>query len=224
MIYREELIYDIGAFDGQDTLYYLYKGYDVLFVEADPQLYNELTIMFNKEIHQGKVIPINKALDSTMGIKNFYLNKGTKEWNSLNPALGHRRQDGGDRIEVETVTITDLFSEFGVPYYMKMDIEGMEFDCLRNMDKDSIPQFISVEFSNPNLLPLLYDKGYRKFQLVKQENHPPDGDFKFKSYPCPSGKLPYLLPRDKWMEGNKIIDTYNLLIKDGGWYDLHATL
>ena len=36
----EELIYDIGFHKGEDTLFYLLKGYNVVAVDADIELLN----------------------------------------------------------------------------------------------------------------------------------------------------------------------------------------
>ena len=37
----ENLIFDIGFHKGEDTLFYLLKGYRVIAVDADPNLINE---------------------------------------------------------------------------------------------------------------------------------------------------------------------------------------
>ena len=37
----ENLIFDIGFHKGEDTLFYLLKGYRVIAVDADPDLINE---------------------------------------------------------------------------------------------------------------------------------------------------------------------------------------
>jgi len=34
--YCDNLVYDVGMHTGQDTAYYLFKGYDVVAIEANP--------------------------------------------------------------------------------------------------------------------------------------------------------------------------------------------
>ena len=42
----ENLIFDIGFHKGEDTLFYLLKGYRVIAVDADPNLINEWQNIF----------------------------------------------------------------------------------------------------------------------------------------------------------------------------------
>jgi len=39
-----DLIYDIGLHDGDDTAYYLHKGYRVIAVDADPTMVEGMTV------------------------------------------------------------------------------------------------------------------------------------------------------------------------------------
>jgi hypothetical protein len=43
------LIYDVGMFNGDDTAYYLEKGFHVVGIEANPRLITQLTQRFSAE-------------------------------------------------------------------------------------------------------------------------------------------------------------------------------
>lgn len=51
---HDDLIYDVGLHRGEDTDYYLQKGFRVVAVEANPQLVDECTARFAREIADGK--------------------------------------------------------------------------------------------------------------------------------------------------------------------------
>jgi len=59
----KKLIFDIGMFDGDDTRYYLNKGYKVLAVEANTVLVKRAKeILFNEHINNGDLTILNFAL------------------------------------------------------------------------------------------------------------------------------------------------------------------
>jgi len=223
VIYRMDLIYDIGVFDGLDTDYYLHKGYSVLCVEADPQLCRKLSDKYARQIAAGRVILVNRALSVDDLPKTLYVNNGLGEWSSLIESTGSR-MSGSTPVGVECCTLDGLFQRYGVPYYLKIDIEAMECACLKVMNTELLPEFISIEFSQTESLDVLYDKGYRTFQLVQQQDHPADGDWIFSTYPCPTGRLSHLLPADRWKDRNAVRAEYERINREGIWFDLHAAL
>ena len=73
-----------------------------------------------------------------------------------------------------------ILSEFGIPVYMKIDIEGKEFDCLEALKNMPTPKFISVEDKRldpatgiPPVLEMLNSLGYKYFNLVSQSDFRP---------------------------------------------------
>src|SRR5579864_8439112 len=57
-----KLIFDVGANDGGDTAYYLWLGYIVVAIEADPSLAEGLRTRFAEEMEDGRVIVVNVAV------------------------------------------------------------------------------------------------------------------------------------------------------------------
>ena len=87
----EELIYDIGFHKGEDTLFYLLKGYNVVAVDADIELIEEGKSSFKEYIDNGRLILLNYAItnESDKDI-NFFISQNTL-WNSTNGAVAYRQ-------------------------------------------------------------------------------------------------------------------------------------
>jgi len=56
-----KLIYDVGMHKGEDTDFYLKKGFDVVGIEADPTLVVGLRERFAKELDSGRTYRSNRA-------------------------------------------------------------------------------------------------------------------------------------------------------------------
>ena len=117
----KKLIYDIGMFDGADTRYYLNKGYKVLAVEANTVLVKRAKeILFNEHINNGDLTILNFALtDGTK--KNVSLTISATE-PGASMILDDEYYNYGS-ITVQAISIQELFNKYGVPYYLKLDIE-----------------------------------------------------------------------------------------------------
>jgi len=54
---QHKLIYDVGAHKGEDTEFYLKKGFSVVAIEANPALCLGLTKRFEEFINSGRLEP-----------------------------------------------------------------------------------------------------------------------------------------------------------------------
>ena len=80
-----------------------------------------------------------------------------------------------DLIQVPSVRMDSLLSEYGIPHYMKVDIEGFDHLCLSALASQvDQPRYVSVEshawsYSETlKLLTLLSAAGYNRFKIVSQ--------------------------------------------------------
>ncbi len=165
------LIFDIGFYDGSDSRYYLDKGFRVVAVEADPRAVVTGRRDFAKDIEAGRLTLVPKAIWKTAGdVIPFYLNPGeNSSWHSVYRWSAER--DDADSIveQVETVTVPMLFEMYGVPRYLKCDIEDADEIVVEQIGEDSrLPAFVSTEFFEPSVIDGLRDAGYNRFQLVNQ--------------------------------------------------------
>ena len=162
-----KLIFDLGLFDGSDTAFYLRKGFRVVAVEAQPDLCLGARKRFAREISDGQLVVIERAIWMTDGDRvPFYIRSG---WSSVIRASAERDGGSSEQIEVLTTTMDRLFEEFGVPYYLKADVEAAEHLVIDAIDRQSEkPAFVSVEDPTGGLAPRLHQTGYDQFQMINQ--------------------------------------------------------
>lgn len=163
------LAYDVGVYDGADTAHYLSLGYRVVGIEASPDLCAELQKRFATEISVGQYTLLNVAIGESEGILPFWLSENP-QWNSFDRAAATRDGKKATQISVPTRTIASVFDEYGSPDFLKVDIEGYDFICLRGMG-DHRPRYVSFEADKQGCDEMLLElagRGYTKFRLVQQ--------------------------------------------------------
>jgi FkbM family methyltransferase len=172
------LIYDVGAHKGEDTAYYLRKGFRVVAVEADPILAGGLREKFSADIESGQLAVVEAAVAETPGEVEFFHNEQSSVWGTIHREWAERNEQMGapsSRVKVQAVRFEDLLAKYGVPYYLKVDIEGADMLCVSALTstKDR-PKFVSVESSKVSWAALLREfdvlesLGYKRFQVINQ--------------------------------------------------------
>lgn len=166
-----DLIYDVGMHNGDDTAYYLSKGYRVLAIEANPILVAAAEDRFSAEIEEGRVEIISAAIARRRERAKFWVNCTNSVQSSFSREMALRWGGEVQVIDVECVPFTEILQKHGVPYYMKIDIEGADSDCLAALSPDDLPVYVSAEAHS--LMPLcqLASLGYTDFKCVYQRDH-----------------------------------------------------
>ncbi|HVF72678.1 MAG TPA: FkbM family methyltransferase [Chthoniobacterales bacterium] len=168
-----DLVYDIGMNNGDDTAYYLYRGFRVLAVEADPVLVEKARVRFAREIGEGRLIIKNAGIAEQEGELPFWICEMHSEWSSFHRSIASRENSGHYSIDVPCIRFRSLIQEHGIPYYLKIDIEGNDHLCLRDLTPGTAPIHVSVEASDIGLLDQLRDLGYGRFQCISQFHYLP---------------------------------------------------
>ena len=168
---RDDLIFDIGFYDGSDTAYYLWRGFNVVAVEANPVLAARGAEYFNEFVASGRLFIVNAAVCDRKGTLPFFVNRVRPEWSSTQEKAASRGL-GAERIEVMAITPSVLFAAFGVPHYLKIDIEGEDLCVVESLLKiDHRPQYVSFEVG-PRVALAALEKldlaGYSRFNIVDQ--------------------------------------------------------
>jgi FkbM family methyltransferase len=174
-----DLIYDVGLFDGEDTAFYLFRGYRVVAVDANPLMIEAARSRFAKEVSAKRLTLVNAGVGQGRGEATFWVSdKG--EWSSFDRAIASRDATGHRPVAVPVVPFSGLLEEHGIPQYLKIDIEGADRLCVEALKGKKLPKYISVEaecvgdtdvLSDEQaivMLELLRDAGYRRFKLVNQ--------------------------------------------------------
>jgi FkbM family methyltransferase len=172
------LIFDLGMHRGEDTEFYLNKGFSVVAVEADPDLAGRNAQRLAEYVRSGHLTIINKAIVEKSGPVTFYRCKNVSDWGTIARTWAQRNaQMGGEVVEitVDGVTIDEILAQYGAPYYMKIDIEGADIVCLRGLGLSGIrPKFVSIESSKTSFdeiveeFGLFLHLGYDMFKIVPQ--------------------------------------------------------
>lgn len=237
---NDELIYDIGSSEGNDTAFYLDKGFRVVSVEADQRMYANICDRFSDAIASGKLFSYNAAAHFSAGQEiTFWQNTTDQGVSSLKKSGKEKYQSSQNSITVKTINWKALVAVHGVPYFAKLVIEGGEVDFLRGIHSgENLPKYFSAECKSETVIDELNRIGYRKFKLVDQKTI---RDFK---EPSParegltvgrnntdhgSGLFGKDLPEGRWLSYEEVVGclrSVRCLIDSGvyrpSWFDCHA--
>jgi len=170
---KRNLVFDIGLHEGNDAAYYLHLGYRVVGVEANPLLADRCGRRFESEIRQGRMTVVNSGLLKEPGDFTFYRNLLDDGWSSFEPEKG-RKGGGWEELVVSCVTTRQLIAEYGKPFFMKVDIEGVDIQALHSITPDIAPAYVSLELNDTDpILERLIDLGYSTFKFVDGETYRP---------------------------------------------------
>lgn len=165
-----DLIFDIGMHEGWDTAYYLAKGFRVVAVDANPALCQAAREKFSKEIAYGRLTILNLGIADTRGDFDFYITRNKTDWSSFRKDFAARFDGDVEVVTIRCVTLDDLLTDFGVPYYLKIDIEGHDREAVLALTnwKKELPRFVSVEATVGDFCELMVPLGYQGFKLINQ--------------------------------------------------------
>lgn len=235
------IIFDLGMHTGEDTAYYLARGYQVVALEANPALIEAAARRFADDVQRGTLQLVGAALSSEVGRMPFFVSSKNSEWSSLERWRA-ANQGAVTEIEVATTTLASLVREYGEPTYIKCDIEGADVVFCRQLCQlPRIPRFVSVEGICLEWLALLCAAGYQRFQLSNQafiRRFCPSIEFKvneearsWKFTGQSSGPFGDDLPKDAWLSFDEVarrwLDFQRLKSLDStmvldNWFDFHA--
>ena len=237
---QSDLIYDVGFHHGEDTAFYLTKGFKVVAIEAHPGLSQAGREKFASYIESGRLTLLNIAVAETSGPVSFF-ESDNDVWGSIRHDAAERNERlgaGFREITVEGRQFREVLRQFGVPYYMKVDIEGADLLCLKALAEfEDRPKYVSIEAEVDVLsgirdeLTTLSGLGYFKFKIVRQGHVPlqscpnPAREGQFVEYKFPygsSGMFGEEAPGE-WVNGDMALEGYRKIVRlqrlfgDKGW-------
>lgn len=176
---EHDLVFDVGMHKGEDTAYYLAKGYRVVGFEADPALAARCAKRFGTEprltIVEGALAP------AAVGERVRFHRHPNSVWGTIDPGRADSTAHAGrgELIEVPRVDFGAALERHGVPAFLKVDIEGPGLLCLEALlEHGERPDFVSIEASHHSWaeldreLSLLGRLGYDRFAIVQQATIP----------------------------------------------------
>ena len=187
-----DLIIDVGMHNGDDTAYYLHLGYRVLAIEANPILAEDARRRFATEIGHGRLTILNKGISDEQTISPFYVCEKHSEWSSFNKEVASRDGAPFRVIDVPCVTMTQVLRQYGMPFFLKVDIEGNDkLAVFALTEGEDLPKYVSFEMGKNTepMLSHLHRIGFDRFKLISQRNfaplkYPPNRDVKRLHFRC----------------------------------------
>ena len=168
---HEDLIFDVGMNNGDDTAYYLHRGFRVVAIEADPTLSSQAHERFADAIRSGRLEVVNAAIGPREEVAEFWICDQHREWNSFDRTIASRNGLPHHSIPVSCRPFSRFLKQYGTPSYLKIDIEGHDHYCLQDLEPGDLPRYVSVEMGALETLFRLHDLGYTKFKLITQNDH-----------------------------------------------------
>ena len=237
-----DLIADIGMHDGQDTDFYLKKGYRVVVVEANPELVQANRQRFADEIQSGQLTIVHGVIGANKGVVKLFVNDRKTDWSSIHEYIAGRDGKELRHFEVPGILASDFFDRYGEDlFYVKVDLEGDDVNVLLGLMNCTVkPKYLSIEATAVWHLGIMRAMGYNRFKLVNQAYsfdwttprpaiHGKSIDYQF--HIGSSGLFGEEAP-DEWCDVDRIADAF-ISIKHlesiiprqtkHSWWDFHAS-
>lgn len=143
-----ELVFDVGANIGNRTKIFLKLGLKVVAVEPQNECVNILNSSFRKNKH---LTIIQKALGSSVDEAQLMINNIniisslSQDWIEAVKSSGRFPDDSWEEEKTVPMTTLDrLIDLYGVPTFIKIDVEGFEHEVIIGLSRPI--KFISLEF------------------------------------------------------------------------------
>jgi FkbM family methyltransferase len=160
--HRGCLVFDVGANHGTKTDIFLKLGARVVAVEPDrtnQQILKEKFLSYR--LARKPVVIVGKALSDREAVATMWIDEPGSAKNTLSRKWVEtlerddqrfgQHHDFGKQIIVETTTLDYLIAQHGVPFFIKIDVEGHEPNVLRGLHS-AVP-FVSFEVNLPEFAP-----------------------------------------------------------------------
>ena len=188
----KKIVFDLGAHKGEDSDFYLRKGFRVIAVEASEKLYASILDKFRDHPKSADFTIVNYAItEQDDQLITFYENTEKSVWGTVFDTWNARNtklHSSSTKTTVKTIRLDTLIKQQLGPTdsieYIKIDIEGADMMALKSLvGINQRPRFISLEsekISWPGLMEefrVLTELGYSKFKIIDQS--------KISSQQCP---------------------------------------
>jgi FkbM family methyltransferase len=132
-----DLCFDIGAHLGQSIEAFRESGARVVALEPNAMCLPALFYAFSRDPN---VIVVNKAVGASPGTAHLHFHE--TDPTAMCRADGFEATDAvnwhegnGSVVKVEVITLQHLIAQYGVPRFLKVDVEGFEEEVFAGLDR-----------------------------------------------------------------------------------------
>lgn len=167
-----KVIFDLGAHKGEDSDFYLLKGFRVIAIDASDTLCSEVLKRFQDHSKKSNFKILNYAVtENDNETITFYENTGNSVWGTIFDSwVARNNKMGTTSIEksVRTIRLDTLIArelqEGETIEYVKIDIEGADIMALKSLSNvKEKPRFVSLESEK-----IVWEKLIEEFDVLKQ--------------------------------------------------------
>ena len=172
-----KIAFDIGANIGQ-TVDELLPNYDkIICFEPNPNL---VTIIKNKFFNNDKVTIEELGLSDKIETKKFNISNShvvstfSEDW--INNSRFTNVYNWDTSIDVKTTTLDEVIDKYGIPYFIKIDVEGYEYEVLKGLTKLLENTYFAFEWAEEQYeivnktVKYLKELGYNNFSYTYQDS------------------------------------------------------
>ena len=183
-----KLVFDIGANVGTTVSEFLYTSDKVVCFEPNPDL---VSLLKNK-FEGTSVIIDDRGVSDKNGTQTFKISNAdtistlSEDWIVNSRFTGSYNWD--THVQIETVTLDTIVEEYGEPDYIKIDVEGHEFEVLTSFTKLLPNTLLSFEWAEEQKLKIksiidyLNKIGYNMFGYTESDKILFDEEIDWKEY------------------------------------------
>src|SRR6516162_770011 len=144
-----------------------------LSIEANTCLAKCAAERFRTQISSGQLRILNIGIAAEEGELPFWICETYSEWSSFDQKIASRDGCPHHEVMVPCRRFASVLEEFGVPYYLKVDIEGNDILCLQDLNPRRLPKFVSMESASSDVITLMAERGFKRFKAISQYNFLP---------------------------------------------------
>lgn len=183
-----KLVFDIGAHVGKTVSEFLQKSDKVVCFEPNPRLASLLRGQFEGS----PVIVDERGVSNKNGTQTFNISNAdtistlSEDWIKNSRFTNSYKWD--NHVQIETVMLDSIVDEYGVPDYIKIDVEGHEFEVLTSFTKLLHETTISFEWAEEqkskieSTIHYLNKLGYNMFGFTESDKILFDNEIDWKEY------------------------------------------
>ena len=182
---NKDLAFDVGAYTGDSIPGIRSLGYKhIVCFEPDPKNFSTLQSNYGKDkditLVQKAVSNTDNSIIKMYSTRNLpFLNTLSKDWITETRHKQFYRPNQFEEFDVETITLDTFTKSLGkTPSYVKIDVEGHEYQVLDGMGSFIQPELLSFEYisekDSDNLSCVMHAHilGFDQFTICIEEEIP----------------------------------------------------